>query len=253
LLPTEVSLLTVDNLEKHYGGVHAVAGVSFSVAAGERVALIGPNGAGKTTCFNMIGGQIRPDAGRVLLAGEDITGIPSRALFRKGVGRTFQIAATFGSMSVVENVQLALLSHDRRALRLLGEAASASVEAARVLLASVGLEAQAARPCDQLAYGDVKRLELSMALANAPRLLLMDEPTAGMAPRERHALMSLVSDISAERDLSVLFTEHDMDVVFGHADRIVVLDRGRVVAEGSQDEVRNDPEVKRIYLGEAAA
>jgi len=248
-----MTLLSVENLEKHYGGVHAVAGVSFSVAAGERVALIGPNGAGKTTCFNMIGGQIRPDAGRVLLAGEDITGVPSRALFRKGVGRTFQIAATFGSMSVVENVQLALLSHARCALRLLGEAASVSAEEARVLLASVGLESQAARPCDQLAYGDVKRLELAMALANAPRLLLMDEPTAGMAPRERHALMTLVSEISAQRDLSVLFTEHDMDVVFGHADRIVVLDRGRVVAEGSQDEVRNDPEVKRIYLGEAAA
>jgi branched-chain amino acid transport system ATP-binding protein len=247
------TLLAVDNLEKRYGGVHAVAGVSFSVAAGERVALIGPNGAGKTTCFNMIGGQIRPDAGRVRLAGEDVTGAPPRALFRKGVGRTFQIASTFGSMTVMENVQLALLSHVRRALRPLGEAASASAEQARALLASVGLESQAARPCDQLAYGDVKRLELAMALANTPRLLLMDEPTAGMAPRERHELMTLVSDISAQRDLSVLFTEHDMDVVFGHADRIVVLDRGRVVAEGSQDEVRNDPEVKRIYLGEAAA
>jgi branched-chain amino acid transport system ATP-binding protein len=248
-----MTLLSVENLEKRYGGVHAVAGVSFSVAAGERVALIGPNGAGKTTCFNMIGGQIRPDAGRVRLAGDDVTGVPPRVLFRKGVGRTFQIAATFGSMSVIENVQLALLSHARRALRLLGEATSASTGEARLLLASVGLEAQAARPCDQLAYGDVKRLELAMALANAPRLLLMDEPTAGMAPRERHALMTLVSDISAQRDLSVLFTEHDMDVVFGHADRIVVLDRGRVVAEGSQDAVRNDPDVKRIYLGEAAA
>ncbi|MBX9631373.1 MAG: ABC transporter ATP-binding protein [Burkholderiales bacterium] len=247
-----MTLLTIDHLEKHYGGVHAVAGVSFSVASGERVALIGPNGAGKTTCFNMIGGQIRPDAGRVLLGGEDITGAPPRALFRKGVGRTFQIATTFGSMTVRENVQLALLSHARRALRFLGEATDAAAEEARALLAAVGLETQATRPCDQLAYGDVKRLELAMALANAPRLLLMDEPTAGMAPRERHELMALVSDISAQRDLSVLFTEHDMDVVFGHADRIVVLDRGRLVAQGSQEEVRVDPEVKRIYLGESA-
>jgi len=246
-----MTLLTVDKLEKHYGGVHAVTGVSFSVAAGERVALIGPNGAGKTTCFNMIGGQIRPDAGRVGLNGEDVTGLPSRKLFRKGVGRTFQIAATFGSMTVLENVQLALLSHQRKALRLLGEATSAAKDEAHQLLAAVGLESQSDRPCDQLAYGDVKRLELAMALANAPRLLLMDEPTAGMAPRERHELMALVSRISAQRDLSVLFTEHDMDVVFGHADRIVVLDRGRLVAQGTQEEVRIDPEVKRIYLGDA--
>lgn len=246
-----MTLLTVDKLEKHYGGVHAVAGVSFSIAAGERVALIGPNGAGKTTCFNMIGGQIRPDAGRVGLNGEDVTGLPSRKLFRKGVGRTFQIAATFGSMTVLENVQLALLSHQRKALRLLGEATSAAKDEAHQLLAAVGLESQSDRPCDQLAYGDVKRLELAMALANAPRLLLMDEPTAGMAPRERHELMALVSRISAQRDLSVLFTEHDMDVVFGHADRIVVLDRGRLVAQGTQEEVRIDPEVKRIYLGDA--
>lgn len=246
-----MTLLTVDKLEKHYGGVHAVTGVSFSVAAGERVALIGPNGAGKTTCFNMIGGQIRPDAGRVGLNGEDVTGLPSRKLFRKGVGRTFQIAATFGSMTVLENVQLALLSHQRKALRLLGEATSAAKDEAHQLLAAVGLESQTDRPCDQLAYGDVKRLELAMALANAPRLLLMDEPTAGMAPRERHELMALVSKISEQRDLSVLFTEHDMDVVFGHADRIVVLDRGRLVAQGTQEEVRVDPEVKRIYLGDA--
>jgi branched-chain amino acid transport system ATP-binding protein len=247
-----MTLLTIDNIEKRYGGVHAVAGVSFSVAAGERVALIGPNGAGKTTCFNMIGGQIRPDSGHVKLDGEDVTGLPSRKLFRKGVGRTFQIAATFGSMTVLENVQLALLSHERRALRLLGAATSAARDEARKLLSAVGLESQGNRPCDQLAYGDVKRLELAMALANEPRLLLMDEPTAGMAPRERHALMALVSEISAQRDLSVLFTEHDMDVVFGHADRIVVLNRGRLVAQGSQEEVRVDPEVKRIYLGDTA-
>jgi branched-chain amino acid transport system ATP-binding protein len=245
-------LLTINDIAKHFGGVHAVAGVSFAVAAGERVALIGPNGAGKTTCFNMIGGQIRPDAGRVTLDGEDVTGLPSRKLFRKGVGRTFQIAATFGSMTVLENVQLALLSHARRILRLSGEATSAAMDDARELLAAVGLESQGDRPCDQLAYGDVKRLELAMALANTPRLLLMDEPTAGMAPRERHELMALVSKISAQRELAVLFTEHDMDVVFGHADRLVVLDRGRLVAQGRPEEVRADPEVKRIYLGDTA-
>ena len=245
-------LLTVHNIEKRYGGVHAVAGVSFTVASGERVALIGPNGAGKTTCFNMIGGQIRPDGGRIELDGKDVTGLPSRSIFRQGVGRTFQIAATFTSMSVRQNVQLALLSHARKAMGLLGDADRAARSEAGDLLAAVGLGPQANRPCDQLAYGDLKRLELAMALANAPRLLLMDEPTAGMAPRERHELMALVSEISAQRDLSVLFTEHDMDVVFGHADRIVVLDRGRPVAQGTQEEVRVDPEVKRIYLGDTA-
>jgi len=248
-----MTLLAVEELQKRYGGVRAVAGVSFAVDPGERVALIGPNGAGKTTCFNMIGGQVRPDAGRVLLEGTNITGVPPRALFRKGVGRTFQIAATFGSMTVIENVQLALLSHRHRALRPLGEARAAAADAAHALLVDVGLDPQADRPCAQLAYGDVKRLELAMALANAPRLLLMDEPTAGMAPRERHALMELVSGISAQRGVSVLFTEHDMDIVFGHADRILVLDRGRLIAQGSPDSVRNDPEVRRIYLGEAAA
>ncbi|MEO8039242.1 MAG: ABC transporter ATP-binding protein [Betaproteobacteria bacterium] len=244
-----MSLLQADALAKRYGGVHAVDRVSFTVDAGERVALIGPNGAGKTTCFNLIGGQIRPDAGRVLLGGTDITGDTPRALFRQGIGRTFQVAATFGSMTVIENVQLALLAHDRHDLSPLGEARSARFEAARTLLADVGLAAEAARPCAQLAYGDVKRLELAMALANTPRLLLMDEPTAGMAPRERHDLMELVSGISARRGLSVLFTEHDMDIVFGHADRILVLDRGRLIAQGAPEAVRRDPEVRRLYLG----
>lgn len=244
-------VLAIEDLTVSFDGFKAIDNLNLYVDKGELRVIIGPNGAGKTTCFNMIGGQIRPDAGRVGLNGEDVTGLPSRKLFRKGVGRTFQIAATFGSMTVLENVQLALLSHQRKALRLLGEATSAAKDEAHQLLAAVGLESQTDRPCDQLAYGDVKRLELAMALANAPRLLLMDEPTAGMAPRERHELMALVSKISEQRDLSVLFTEHDMDVVFGHADRIVVLDRGRLVAQGTQEEVRVDPEVKRIYLGDA--
>jgi branched-chain amino acid transport system ATP-binding protein len=248
-----MTLLDVSNLEKRYGGVRAVAGVSFEVAAGERVALIGPNGAGKTTCFNLIGGQIAPDSGEVRLDGEAVTGASPSTLFRRGVGRTFQVAATFGSMRVVENVQMALLSHRGHALGLLRSARDAQRREALALLAQVGLEADAERPCAQLAYGDVKRLELALALANAPRLLLMDEPTAGMAPRERHALMGLVTGIARSRSLGVLFTEHDMDIVFGHADRLLVLDRGRLIAQGPPDAVRVDPEVRRIYLGSEAS
>jgi branched-chain amino acid transport system ATP-binding protein len=246
------ALLEAEGLRKRFGGVAAVDGVGFTVTAGERVALIGPNGAGKSTCFNLVGGQLAPDEGRVRLDGREVTGTPPRGLFRLGVGRTFQVAAAFASMSVIENVQLALLSRAGRAFGALSSAAAALRDEALGLLARTGLESLAQRPCGQLAYGDVKRLDLAMALANAPRLLLMDEPTAGMAPAERHALMDLVSGIARGSGLAVLFTEHDMDVVFGHADRILVLDRGRLIAAGDPDSVRGDPEVKRLYLGEAA-
>jgi branched-chain amino acid transport system ATP-binding protein len=173
-------------------------------------------------------------------------------MWRAGVGRTFQVAAVFGSMTVVENVQIALLSARGR-LGALWPAARRLARAPAIdLLEGVGMAAQAARPASVLAYGDVKRLELAMALAHAPKLLVMDEPTAGMAPRERHALMDLVGTIVAERGLGLLFTEHDMDVVFGHAERILVMAEGRIVAEGSPEQIRADPEVQRVYLGSAA-
>jgi branched-chain amino acid transport system ATP-binding protein len=191
----------------------------------------------------MAGGQLRPDKGRVVLDGRDITGMPPRAIWRLGVGRTFQIAATFASMSVTENVQMALISHAGRVFDPFGRARRFARDEALELLAQVGLREQADRACGELAYGDVKRLELAMALANQPRLLLMDEPTAGMAPRERIALMALTASIARARRLAVLFTEHDMDVVFAHADRIVVLDRGALIAEGRPAEVR------AVYLG----
>jgi branched-chain amino acid transport system ATP-binding protein len=244
-----MSLLEARGLHKRYGGVHAVDDVTFHVDEGERVALIGPNGAGKSTCFNLIGGQVRPDEGAVTLAGEDIRALPPRERFRRGVGRTFQITATFASMSVVENVQVALLSHRGEALRPWSAATGRHRDEARELLAQVGLADQAERSCAQIAYGDLKRLELAVALANRPRLLLMDEPTAGMAPRERHALMELVTRLVAASRVAVLFTEHDMDIVFGHADRLLVLDRGRLVAQGDPEAVRRDPQVKAIYLG----
>ncbi len=246
------AVLAVEGISKSFGGVQAVRDVSFAVGPGEMLAMIGPNGAGKSTTFNMAGGQLRPDRGRVLLGGRDVTGIAPREVWRLGVGRTFQVAATFASMTVVENVQMALLSHAGRAFDPFGAARGFAAARARDLLGQVGLAEQAGRSCGELAYGDVKRLELAMALANEPRLLLMDEPTAGMAPKERVALMALTAAIARERRLAVLFTEHDMDVVFAHADRLVVLDRGAMIAEGRPEAVRADPRVRAVYLGGGA-
>jgi branched-chain amino acid transport system ATP-binding protein len=242
-------MLQARALARKFGGVRAVDGVSFSVAPGELVALIGPNGAGKTTCFNIIGGQLRPDSGQVLLAGRDVTGATPARLFRLGVGRTFQVTETFASMTLRENVQLALLSHRRRIWRVWRPVAPQCAREAGALLARVALAHQAKRAAGVLAYGDVKRLELAMALANQPRVLLMDEPTAGMARAERVALMRLVRDLARETAIAVLFTEHDMDTVFGVADRILVLDRGKLIAAGDADAIRADARVRAVYLG----
>ena len=245
-----VTLLAVDGLTKSYGGVHAVRGVSFQLVAGEILALIGPNGAGKSTCFDMLNGQKTPDRGRVQLLGADITGKPPRTVWRLGVGRTFQVTATFPTMTVRENVQVALVSHANKTFNIWRSTPDFQRDEAERLLALVGVGGYAERPCGELAYGDLKRLELAIALANRPRLLLMDEPTAGMAPRERGELMRLTAHIAREQSIGVLFTEHDMDVVFEHADRILVLDRGRLIAEGRPEDVRRDPQVRAIYLGE---
>lgn len=241
--------LEVIDLSKSFGGVTAVDGVSFSLRPNELLAMIGPNGAGKSTCFNMLNGQLRPDAGRIKLFGRDIAGLKPRQVWRLGVGRTFQITATFQSMTVLENVQMTLVSHRRRLRSMVSFMGDLYREEAHGLLALVGMGDQANRISSTLAYGDLKRLELAIALANEPRILLMDEPTAGMAPRERIQLMQLTADIVREKGLSVLFTEHDMDVVFNHADRILVLNRGELVAEGTAAEVRGNPEVQAIYLG----
>ena len=243
------AVLAVRNLSKAFGGVQALDDVGFAIAAGELLALIGPNGAGKTTCFNLVNGQLDADAGEIDLLGRSIAGLKPRQIWRLGVGRTFQITATFASMTVCENVQMALLSHHRRLGALLARASTLHVAEAMMLLDKVGMADQAQRVCGVLAYGDLKRVELAVALANAPKLLLMDEPTAGMAPEERIALMALTSLLAKADGIAVLFTEHDMDVVFAHADRVVVLDRGKLIAQGSPQEVRADAKVQEVYLG----
>ena len=248
-----MTVLTVRSLRKAFGGVRAVDGVNFEVGEGEFLALIGPNGAGKSTCFNMINGQLIPDDGDIRIAERSIVGMKPREIWRLGVGRTFQVAATFGSMTVADNVQLALISHHREIFRFGAAFAKRRRERAIELLDQVGMADAADHPCKELAYGDVKRVELAIALANDPRLLLMDEPTAGMAPRERNALIALVKKLVIERKISVLFTEHSMDVVFAHADRIIVLARGMIIADGNAEAIRENPEVQQVYLGTSKA
>ena len=244
-----MSELSVRALSKAFGGVHAVREVSFDVKPGEFLAMIGPNGAGKSTCFNMINGQLRPDSGEIYFDGRNIAGLHPRDIWRLGVGRTFQVAATFGSMTVAENVQMALISHAREIYRFWPAAHNLHRDRALQLLDQVGMRAAADRPGRELAYGDIKRIELAIALANDPKLLLMDEPTAGMAPRERNELIALVKKLVVERGISVLFTEHSMDVVFAFADRIIVLARGRLIADGTADQIRGDAKVREVYFG----
>jgi branched-chain amino acid transport system ATP-binding protein len=240
-------ILEARAISKAFGGVRAVAGVSFAVDAGELLAMIGPNGAGKTTCFNLINGQLEPDSGTILLEGGDLRRLAPRERFRLGVGRTFQVAEIFASMSARENVQLALMSREQR-LTSLWSGLEEEDEAEEVL-AQVGMREQADRLCAALAYGDLKRVELAVALAGKPRLLLMDEPAAGLAHTERDELMALATRLARKLRIAILFTEHDMDVVFGHADRVVVLAEGKLIAQGTPAQIRANPRVREVYLG----
>jgi ABC-type branched-subunit amino acid transport system ATPase component len=257
---TAAPLLRVEGVFKYFGGVHAVDGVSFALHPGRVTALIGPNGAGKSTLFAVIAGQYVPDRGRLLLRGIDGSddgghdigrlAAPQRAAL--GIARTFQTAQAFGTLTALENVQLARAAHAGHTLNAWRSLAQQHVHEAQALLVRVGLGAQATRAAADLPYADLKRLELAIALAAAPRLLLMDEPTAGMAPAERFALMDLVRALSADTGLTVLFTEHSMDVVFGYAERLLVLSRGRLIADGAPDVVRRDPAAQAAYFGDEA-
>jgi len=249
---SDIGALDVEGLGKSFGGFRAVGNVSFSVAKNEVVALIGPNGAGKTTTFNLVNGQLKPDHGRVRCDGADVTGLPPRDLWRRGVARTFQITATFSSMTVRENVAVAVMAAQggpwklRNAFRRMP---ALDADEPRKLIVDVGLDGLSERVCGTLAYGDLKRVELAIALANKPRLLLMDEPTAGMATAEREALMALAVTVARSRGASILFTEHDMGVVFRHAERVLVMSRGELVASGAPHEIHSNPLVREVYLG----
>jgi len=212
--------------------------------------VIGPNGAGKTTLFNVITGHLVPDSGRVGFGGRDITGQPPHAICRLGLARSFQRTNIFPRLTVFENVQIAILSHEGRAYGVWSPARGLARARTMAVLEDVGLAHRAADASGSLSYGDQKQLELGIALALEPTLLLLDEPTAGMSPQETRASVALVERIARQRKLTVLFTEHDMDVVFSVARSIRVLHQGRIIAEGRPEEIRGHPEVKRVYLGE---
>jgi branched-chain amino acid transport system ATP-binding protein len=248
--------LVVRDLAKNFGGVQAVRGVDFSVQPGECVALIGPNGAGKSTTFACIAGQHVPSGGQVLWQGDSLNALTSAQRLQRGIARTFQVAQTFESLTVLQNVQLLLPGTE--VLSPLQMLDIQPREAALALLARVGLLEQAELDSRQLPYGAKKRLELAMALAGlnvTPGLLLLDEPAAGLAPSERAALMQLVRalthDVDGQARLAVLYTEHNMDAVFGIADRVLVLMEGRLVASGTADEVAANELVRTHYLGRA--
>ncbi len=245
----EEVLLDARDLRKAVGGVQAVAGVSLRLQRGEVRALIGPNGAGKTTLFGLLTGQIAGDRGTVLFKGVPLAGLPPHLVWRRGISWTFQVAAAFLSMTVLENVQVPLLSHRGQRYDLISRVAALERDRALGLLQEVGLGELAGSPCAGLSYADLKRLDLAIALASDPELLLLDEPTAGMAAEERRALVDLVGAVVERRGMTVLFTEHDMDLVFAAAHRITVLHQGRVIAEGLPHAVREDPAVQEVYLG----
>jgi branched-chain amino acid transport system ATP-binding protein len=245
-------MLELRGLSKSFGGFRAVAGVSFAVPEGQIAAVIGPNGAGKSTLFNLITGHLQPTAGQVFLDGSDITGVPPHRICGMGVGRSFQRTNIFPKLTVLENVQAALLAHQRRGRNFWSRAEVLCRNESEGLLGSIGLSGQARAIAGTLSYGNQKQLELGIALASDPKILLLDEPTAGMSAGETHETIALIERIARERRLTLLFTEHDMAVVFSIAQQVAVMHQGRIIADGSPAAVRADAEVRRVYLGERA-
>jgi branched-chain amino acid transport system ATP-binding protein len=245
-------VLEVRGISKSFGGFRAVDNVSLALETRQIAALIGPNGAGKSTFFNVISGHISPDSGQILLDGRDITGASPHRITSLGMGRSFQHANIFSRLTVAENIQAALLAHRGRGRDFWSNADDFYRDETMALLTSVGLREQAGMLAGSLAYGNQKQLELGIALASEPVVLLLDEPTAGMSPSETDDTMRLLLRVAEEHGLTLLFTEHDMQVVFGIAEKIAVLHQGRLLAEGTPEEVRGNPDVRRIYLGEHA-
>lgn len=245
-------LLSVRGLTKRFGGVRAVDDVDLDVQRHETVALIGPNGAGKTTFYNLLSGRMQPSGGTVVFDGRDVTGLPPHEISRLGISRSFQITNIFPDLSASENVRVALTAVHGKTFRFFSRAAAdrSLHEEAQALLERLGLGALAASRAGTLSYGDKRLLEIAIVLATRPRLVLLDEPTAGMTPEETRGVVELVRQLAASMEYTFLVTEHDMEVVFGLADRIVVLHHGAVLAHGNADEIRASPEVREAYLGE---
>jgi branched-chain amino acid transport system ATP-binding protein len=245
-------VLEVRGLSKSFAGFFAVTEVNLFVAQGEIAAVIGPNGAGKSTLFNLITGHLQPTAGQVLVHGRDVTGMAPHRICRLGMGRSFQRTNIFPKLTVFVNVQAALLAHQGRGRNFWSRSQALCRDESVTLLASIGLAHQAQMIAGTLSYGNQKQLELGIALASDPKLLLLDEPTAGMSATETHEAIALLDRIAKERELTLLFTEHDMAVVFSIARKIAVMHQGRIIADGSPAAVRADAEVRRVYLGDRA-
>src|SRR5215471_17400627 len=245
------AMLRVDAVSKSFGGLVAVHDVSLFVERGHTACVIGPNGAGKSTLFNLITGHLQPTHGRVFVDERDITGLPPHTICRMGIGRSFQRTNIFPRLSVFDNVQVAVLSHQKRTLNMATSAHALARDETMAILEAVGLAGEERSISGTLSYGLQKQLELGIALASEPQVLLLDEPTAGMSPQETADTIALIGRIVQERGLTLLFTEHDMDVVFSIAERITVMHQGAVLAEGTPDEVQNNDDVQRIYLGES--
>src|SRR6516164_5296520 len=244
-------MLRVDAVSKAFGGFVAVRNVSLSVERGRTACVIGPNGAGKSTLFNLITGHLQPTRGQIFFDDRDITGRPPHTICRLGMGRSFQRTNIFPRLSVFDNVQVAVLAHRKKTLNFFTPSKKLVQDETYALLAQVGLAEEALSISGMLSYGFQKQLELGIALASEPELLLLDEPTAGMSPQETANAIALIAKIVRERGLTLLFTEHDMDVVFSIAEKITVMHQGAVLAEGTPDEVQNNDDVQRIYLGES--
>ncbi len=244
-------MLQVQNLRKLFGDFKAVNGAELTVEKGQLVAVIGPNGAGKTTLFNLITGQLQPDDGRIVFNNENIGKLPPYEICRKGIARSFQIANIFPRLSVFRNVQVSVLSQQKLSNKLFRPARQMAIEETNRILKSVGLFEKKMDVAGSLSHGDKRTLEIAIALGNEPELLILDEPTAGMSPDETTATMSLIQRLANEQRLTILFCEHDMEVVFTVAQSIMVMQQGRTVVQATPAEVRENSDVQDAYLGGA--
>jgi branched-chain amino acid transport system ATP-binding protein len=242
-------MLHAEGVYKSFGDFMAVNGAHLTVGKGELVAVIGPNGAGKTTLFNLITGQLRSDKGQIVFKEEDISNLPAYQICRRGIARSFQVANVFTRLTVFRNVQVSVLSQQRKSMRLFRPAQKMAVEETGRILARVGLSDKAGHTAGSLSHGDQRILEIAIALGNEPELLILDEPTAGMSPEETTSTMKLIRELADSRGLTILFCEHDMDVVFNVAQSIMVMHQGITIMQGEPDEVRNNKQVQEAYLG----
>lgn len=246
----EQSILQIIGLCKSFGEVQAADEVGFTIHAGDLTAIIGPNGAGKTTLFNLITGYLQPNSGRVLFEGMEITGLPVRDICRRGIGRSFQVAEVFPRLSVFDSLQVALLSKHKRHLNLFAGVKDLFREEVLSLLEMMGLSQNAHNLCAALARGDQKKLDITMALAIGSRILILDEPVAGSSPEETLQITSLLSKLVNQFGMTIVFSEHDLDVVFGIATTIIVMHEGRIIACDTPQEIRKNRKVQKVYLGE---